>query len=323
MGELPNRLFALMDLLRGHGTLSASALARHLGVSERTIRRDVERLQSLEVGVQTTPGRRGGIALTHGALLPTLRFTENEALALALGLQAVRQEEDSAVAKAAGSAIRRLEQVLGEQMRAQLGALMGTIQTPTRIQTGQLQGDVTLGLARAIQGGKTLEVRYRSRENLTTDRRFDPYGVVHLIDRWYTVGYCHLRQAVRTFRLDRLSILSITAEHFEVPRGFDALRAVSETLAQAPFADSVRCRVRLETDAEKASHLIPPAVAMIESLPNGVLLTALARPDQLEQVALHLLGLPWRMEILEPVALKEAFKQLGKRATSLSRGAVF
>ena len=89
---LPKRLFDLVEELQGRGLRTSAELARRLGVSERTVRRDIGRLIELDLPVETQPGRNGGVSLPAGALLPAVRFTDDELLALATDLRDAEQQ---------------------------------------------------------------------------------------------------------------------------------------------------------------------------------------------------------------------------------------
>lgn len=114
MVPLPERLFTLLDLLQSHRRLKVGDLAARLDVDERTVRRDVVRLQSLGIPVEVVRGRGGGLELPPGTLLPALRFTDDEALALGLGLTLVARVPGLTLEHAAERALHRLEQVLSE-----------------------------------------------------------------------------------------------------------------------------------------------------------------------------------------------------------------
>lgn len=313
----------MVDLLRGNAQLTTQALAEHFGVSERTIRRDLARLQDLEVEVETLPGRGGGVSLSRGSgsLLPALRFTDNEALVLALGLKQAQRTKEPKLAKAAESAFKRLEHVLSESLGERIDAVLQTLETEGEpLKLDKIASRTMLDVSQAVQQKERLEVRYRSRESGFTYRKLDPYGVVYLNNNWYVAGYCHLRKDVRTFRLDRLEILTTTGETFKPPKNFNAFTTISESLAQAPFPGSVPCRVLLQTNLAEASKHIPAYVAMLEPQQDGVMLTVMAHPEWFWRVAVYLLELPFAIKVLEPESLKDALETLAKRTKLLARG---
>jgi predicted DNA-binding transcriptional regulator YafY len=323
MNGLTDRLFAMVDLLRGQKQLTTQALAEHFGVSERTIRRDLTRLQDLEVEVETLPGRGGGVTLGRGSLLPALRFTDDEALVLALGLKQAQRTQKPKLAKAAESAFKRLEHVLSESLGERIDSVLQTLETETSnaaLRIDKVESRTMLDISQAVQGCERLEVRYHSHGSGFTYRNLDPYGIVYLNNNWYVAGYCHLRKDVRTFRLDRLEILKPTGETFKPPKNFNAFKTISESLAQAQFPGSVPCRVLLQTNLAEASKYIPAYVATLEPQQEGVMLTVMAHPEWFGRVAVYLLEFPFPVKVLEPDGLKEELETLAKRARKLARG---
>jgi predicted DNA-binding transcriptional regulator YafY len=324
MNGLTDRLFAIVDLLRGNAQLTTQALAEHFGVSERTIRRDLARLQDLEVEVETLPGRGGGVALSKGSgsLLPALRFTDDEALVLALGLKQAQRTKNSKLAKAAESAFKRLEHVLSESLGERIDAVLQTLGSGSAepLAIGKIESRTMLDVSQAVQGRERLETRYRSHASGFTYRKLDPYGIVYLNNNWYVAGYCHLRKDVRTFRLDRLEILKPTGETFIPPKNFDAFKTISSSLAQAQFPGSVLCRVWVQAELTEASKYIPAYVAMLEPQEDGVMLSIMAHPEWFWRVALYLLEFPFPIKVIEPEGLKENLETLAKRAKNLARG---
>jgi predicted DNA-binding transcriptional regulator YafY len=324
MNGLTDRLFAMVDLLRGNAQLTTQALAEHFGVSERTIRRDLTRLQDLEVEVETLPGRGGGVALSRssGSLLPALRFTDDEALVLALGLKQAQRTQEPRLAKAAESAFKRLEHVLSESLSERIEAVLQTLgsEATGALEVGKIESHTMLDISQAVQQRERLEVRYRSRGSGFTYRNLDPYGIVYLNNYWYVAGYCHLRKDVRTFRLDRLEIVRTTEETFEPPKNFDAFKTISDSIAQAPFPGSVPCRVWLQTNLAEASKNIPAYAALLEPSKDGVMLTVQARSEWFWRVALYLVEFPFPVKVIEPDGLKEVLETLAKRAKKLAQG---
>lgn len=237
-----------------------------------------------------------------------MRFTDDEALVLALGLKRAQRTENPQLAKAAESALNRLEAVL-----------QVTAETAPELDTG-LTSSTLLDVAEAVQRRRRLEVRYRSRRGGFTYRKLDPYGVVHVNQHWYVTSYCHLREDTRVFRLDRLEVLHVSDESFVVPKAFDALSVVSSSLAQAPFPGSVICRIWLNATPEEVSRNIPGYAATFEPQDTGVILSVVAHPDWFDQVVWYLLDFPAAIKVIEPPALQEAFATLSRRAETLSRG---
>lgn len=320
MESLTGRLFKLVDLLQGTQRLTTKALAQRLGVSERTVSRDIGRLQSLELPVEVTPGRRGGVSLAPGALLPALRFTDDEALALGYGLLLARRAKSVALGRATRSASERLSNVLGDRSRQRLEALTDALTElpPTGENTEAVTSSVIFDLAEAVKTKRQVELSYRSRRGEITGRSLDPYGMVQLERFWYVAGYCHLRREVRIFRLDRIRRLDLTELSFDALEAFDALKLIGDGIAETPLPGTVTCRVKLHCSLAEASLVIPTVTVMLEPLDQGVLMSTHYPRETLERLALQLLEFPFGVEVLEPIGLQDALGTIASRALRLA-----
>lgn len=303
--------------------MTAGAIAAELSVSERTVRRDLLRIAELDVPITVTPGRGGGVSIEPGALLAPLRFTDAELLALLLGTRSIARTGDAALSAAAERALERLEGVLTPRARARAHALHeALVPAPRPSDAWRPRAPDTervLELAEAVQGRRRVRIRYGAPNGAETARLVDPYGLVRL-GHWYVAAYCHLRDDVRTFRIDRIRACERTDASFAPPPGFDAFAVVARAIAEAPVAGSVVCRVRLLVDIETARAHLPPDAVVLEPVEGGVLLSVRALPDDLERIAVHLLRLRFPIEPLGPDALFDAMRRVGDRALRLAGG---
>lgn len=317
-GSLPGRLFALAEMLQGRGRTTVPELAARLGVSERTVRRDLLRLQDLGLPVDTYPGRGGGVSLPAGALLPALRFTDDELLALAVGLKRAADAGDPNLSRAARRGLERLEAVLTPATRERFLALQEALVPvdESKAWAVPVPSERILELVEAAHGGRRLEITHQ-RDGSFMRRIVDPYGVVR-IGAWYLVAWCHLRGDVRTFRIDRVGAVRVTQESFVRPAGFDTYRAAASAIAMAPGHGEVLCRAWLDTDLGSASSMVPLTAVVLEALPGGVRLTARTRPDDLERIVFHLLRLPCAVRIEGPPELLAAARAVAGRAGELT-----
>jgi len=316
---LPKRLFDLVEALQGRGLRTAPELARQLGVSERTVRRDIGRLLDLDLPVETQPGRNGGVSLPAGALLPAVRFTDDELLALVVGLKATASDSDEILERAANRALERLETVLSPGTRDRVRALQDSLAP------GQLEPDRAvpapsehvIALAEASHKGARLEIDYRSGDAIT-QRKIDPYGLAKL-GPWYVVAYCHLRQDMRTFRIDRIRSITPTLERFVKPEGFDAHRHVGSAIAMAPGQGNIICHALLKTDIQTASRQVALSSMLLEPGDDGVKLTVRTNFYGLDWVVHQLLRVRFEVQIVGPQELKQAAKRLAERLLAFSR----
>lgn len=320
MNGLTGRLLKLSDLLQSHKRLTTEELAERLGVSKRTVRRDLVRLQELELNVEVTPGRGGGVTLQPGALLPALRFTDDEALALGFGLLLAGRAEGVALGQAPESAFKRLGGVLGERLKGRLEALARVLREPPAEQREAVPvaSSLIFDLSEAAASRRRVELSYRASRGEITERRVDPYGLVHLGRYWYLTGFCHLRRDVRVFRLDRVRRAQTTEATFVAPINFDALGVVSRALAGTSFPGAVTCEVLLDCSLVEASRLIPEAAVTLEPEDAGVLLRVHVLPERLGEIGLYLLSFPFDVRVLGPQPLREALLRLSQRAAALA-----
>ncbi len=310
---LPKRLFDLVEALQGRGVRTTAELASQLGVSERTVRRDIARLMELDLPVETQQGRGGGVSLPAGALLPAVRFTDDELLALVVGLKAAVAGADETLGRAAERALQRLETVMSpgtrERVRALQEALAPGLADADRAVPAPSQH--VIALAEASHRGGRVEIGYRSGDEIT-ERRIDPYGLAKL-GPWYVVAYCHLRRDMRTFRVDRIRWIRPTPERFVRPEGFDAFRYVGAAIAMAPVFGDVVCRALLYTDIQTASRNMSLATMLLEPVEEGVRLTVRTDRYGLQWVLRQLLALRFRVRIEGPPELEEAARQMAAR----------
>jgi predicted DNA-binding transcriptional regulator YafY len=321
VNDLVKRLFALVDLLQSHGQTTTPELARALAVSERTVQRDLVRLQALDIAVESAPGRTGGVSLEPGSLLSPLRFTEDELLALGLGIKLVARLRDATLERAASGASKRLEQVLTARTAAQLEALSKALafEPAKGLRRSSVRSLALLELSEATHKGLTLELRYASPKRAESRRAVDPYGLAQLYGNWYLVGYCHLRLELRTFRVDRIRSFEPLGT-FSRPEGFDTYGETVRSLNRAPLENVELCKVRLSATMDEASERLPSFEALLEPGIDGVLLSSAVPVEYLDSFALKLLDVPGSLEILETPALRKAFVAVGERALLFAQG---
>ncbi|MFG3699287.1 helix-turn-helix transcriptional regulator [Micromonospora sp. NPDC047620] len=305
------RVLGMLELLQSHHRLTGAELARRLSVDERTVRRYAATLAELGIPVAAERGRHGGYRLRPGYKLPPLMLTDDEAVAVLLGLVAAERlglgTEEPATATALAKIRRVLPSALGDRLAAVQEHLGFTLRHPTaeaRPATGTL---LTLGAA--ARHRRRVRLDYRSWSGAASRRQLDPYGLVFHAGRWYVTGHDHLRGEVRTFRLDRIGEVETGTETFVVPDGFDPVAQVTRSLAGVPYAHDVE--VLLETDLATARRRVPPSVAELTESTDGVLLRA--RAENLDGMAQLLAGLGWPFTVLSPDALRTAVTEHARR----------
>jgi len=217
-----DRLFQLVNLLRKRRAVTAAELARHLEVSLRTVYRDVQDLILSGVPIDGEAGV--GYRLRPGFDLPPLMFTLEEVIALRVGARLVQTWADAGLAKAAASALPRLEAVLPEPIRQQ--SADPPIFAPDFMVSPDLR-ETLRQIRAAIQDRRYLHLTYADGKGHPTERRIQPLGLFFWGATWTLGGWCELRQGFRSFRVDRVKVLRVLEDHFETTDG----RTLSDLIA--------------------------------------------------------------------------------------------
>jgi len=306
----------MLDLLQSHQRLTGVELARRLEVNVRTARRYVEMLQDLGIPAEAERGRYGAYHLRPDFKLPPLMFSEDEALAVTLGLLAVRRLGLAVAAPAAEGALAKVDQVLPAGLRAQVRAVQETLVLHLGGPRMPPLSATVLALSTAAGQARRVRLRYRAWNGEESERTIDPYGVVYHAGIWYAAGHCHLRGALRVFRLDRVLAADVSdaPERFTRPAGFDSLNVVLCSLAAAPRAWPVV--VLLSTTLAEALRYIPPSLAALEETPDGVVMRC--STDDLDWIAGILAGLQCDIVVQEPAELRAALQRLAARLLQMA-----
>ncbi|WFE92682.1 WYL domain-containing protein [Micromonospora sp. WMMD987] len=201
------RLLALLSLLQTRRDWSGTVLAERLGISLRTVRRDVDRLRELGYPVAAVKGPDGGYRLDAGTELPPLLFDDEQAVALTVALQVAATGADGALADAAARALHTVRQVLPIRLRQRVGALSVTaVARPAGTAAEPVDGGVLLALGAAVHAREILRFDYGTDRPAGPARHAEPHHVVTWDGRWYLVAWDLDRADWRTFRVDRITL---------------------------------------------------------------------------------------------------------------------
>jgi len=309
------RVLTVLELLQSRQRISGPELATRLEVDTRTVRRYITMLQDLGVPVEAERGRYGSYRLRPGFKLPPLMFTDDEALALTLGLLAARKMGLTVAAPAVEGALAKVERVLPATLRQRVQAIQETLVFDFTPSSTVPNNEVVVTLCAAAQQGKRVWMRYRNWDaSEETERAVDPYGLVYRSGFWYMVAYCHLRTELRTFRLDRIVNTEMREESFTRPSNFDSLAHVLQSIPNTPATWLID--VLLETTLEHAKRVVPPALAILEECNEGV--TFRCYVHDLDWMAYVLLGLGCPLIVRQPPELRDALRRLAQEATKLA-----
>jgi len=209
-----DRLFQIVQYLRGGRLVTAANLAEWLEVSERTIYRDITDLQSSGVPIEGEAGV--GYLMRDGYDLPPLMFTRDEIVALVAGARLIRAWGGASIARAAEEALVKIETVLPDQERQRASEVQ--IHAMATGMTDDVRATIDT-VEKAIEKRQRLSLIYRDVENQTTDRVIRPLGLWFWGKVWTLVAWCELRDDFRMFRLDRIDENKPAGEQFKVERG--------------------------------------------------------------------------------------------------------
>lgn len=304
MDKPTTRVLAVLELLQTHGSLAGPELARRVGVDGRTLRRYIAALEELGIPITAERGRHGGYALVAGFKLPPMMFTDDEALALSLGLLAARSLGLAGAAPAVSSAQAKLERVMPVGLKSRVRAIDEAVALDLTRGAAVDDNAALTTLSAAAQARERVHLVYRDGQGQETERDFDPYGLAWRGGRWYVVGYCHLRAGERSFRLDRVQAVQALSKGFHRPENFDAIQHLTRSIATLPRVHAIE--VWLEADLATARREMFETLGVLEPAEKGTLLFAQA--DDLAWFARELSRLPFAFEIRHPAALIEALR---------------
>jgi predicted DNA-binding transcriptional regulator YafY len=319
MPTTTSRLLTLLSLLQARRDWPGAVLAERLGISHRTVRRDVDRLREMGYSIRATMGPDGGYRLDAGTELPPLLFDDDQAIALAVALQAATLS-GVGIEEAAVRALTTVRQVMPSRLRHRLDGLeFTTISTrPGDGVPDSVSPGVIIALSSAVRAHVVLRMDYTSRhsnaETVPAPRRVEPHHLVTSHGRWYLVAWDLERDDWRIFRADRITPHSPTGPRFsprEIPGG-DVTAFVSARFKGSDQGDRWPCNGKVILD-RPASYVLPFAGdGIVEDLgPNQCSLEV----GSWSWIALaaSLNRFDTDIEVIHPPELTEAFAQLAAR----------
>ncbi|GAA3164077.1 YafY family protein [Planomonospora alba] len=269
-----SRLLRLLSLLQTPREWPGSELAGRLGVSRRTVRRDIERLRTLGYPVEATMGAAGGYRLVAGTAMPPLLLDDEEAVAITIGLSTATRHPVRGIEEASVRALAKLEQVLPVRLRHRVRSLGGATVPLPGAPVPEVDPAQLTTLATAAANRERVRFTYRAHDGSAGTRLVDPHRLVATERKWYLLGHDRDRDDWRIFRIDRITGLHATGARI-APRDLpseDAAAYVAEKLyslastyeaivtLHAPVTEAITslgevtrigegaCRVRMHSD---------------------------------------------------------------------------
>jgi predicted DNA-binding transcriptional regulator YafY len=290
------RVLSLLELLQSGGVRTVAELADRLDVDERTVRRYVDHLLDLDVPVESVRGRYGGYRLAPGYRMPPLMLSDDEALAVLLGLVASRRTGlVTTTGTASETAAAKIRRVLPERLARRLDAVLGSLAftTPPDEAPAPDTG-VLLSIADAVRHRRPVSIRYTAADGRRSERTLHPYGLVVHSGRWYVTGADPGVGEDRTFRLDRIADARTLPGSFEPPAGLDPVQHVLSGLATTPYRHEVT--LSIQGTIEQIRARLPASVAIVQELPTAG--GADLQTERWFRVELHAERLDWLPPLL-------------------------
>ncbi|MGY2874092.1 putative DNA-binding transcriptional regulator YafY [Marmoricola sp. URHA0025 HA25] len=304
-----SRMLELLSLLQTHRYWAGAELAGRLEVSERTLRRDIERIRDLGYPVDAVRGVAGGYQLRAGGTLPPLLLTDEEAVAIAVGLRSAASGAVQGLEETAVQSLTKVLSLMPPRLRQRMDALAAeTIPAPMR--GPSIDATTLTTLAQGCRDDEVLEFDYTAREAETTHRRVEPHRLVSLGQRWYLVAFDRDRDDWRSFRVDRISDAALAGRRFsghELPAA-DALEFVRSGFQQIPRRYDVRVLIRASKDTVSA---VTGRWAELTEVDRGTLMEM--PTDDLFWPLAVLAAIDAEFEVESPAELREQVSKVGAR----------
>jgi predicted DNA-binding transcriptional regulator YafY len=311
--DTPARLLQLLSLLQTPREWPGGELAERLGVSRRTVRRDVDRLRELGYPVQATMGADGGYRLVAGKAMPPLVLDDEEAVAIAVGLRAGAGHAVAGVDEASVRALAKLEQVLPARLRHRVSTLQAATTPLTSGDGASIAPETLTVMASTVAGRERLRFAYRAKDGSESRRLTEPYRLVSTGRRWYLVAYDLNRDDWRTFRVDRVSDPFATGARFtprELPTG-----SAAEYLRQSIHGrqDAYEYEVEFAESVDFVASRVPAWVGRPEPVGSGGCVVRGTSGGPTEWLAARLAMVGCDFVVRRPEELRTCVRELGGR----------
>ncbi|PJJ72202.1 putative DNA-binding transcriptional regulator YafY [Diaminobutyricimonas aerilata] len=301
------RRLETLALLQSHPGVSAPRLARMLGVTERTARRDVAHLRELGYRIDAEAGPAGGYRLAHGSTMPPLLLDADEVAAVALGLRTAATADG--LETAAVTALAKLTQVVPARWRSRLDAFVDVQAAAPPPRCPGL--DVLVATALACRAEEALRIRHRRSDTApAVPIDVQPHRLVAVRRRWYLVAAPRNADQWHVYALDRVdSVQPLTARLPAPEAPLDATALVIDTLANGPWR--YRIRVAVHTSGDLVRERVDPAVATVVNGEDDECELRFST-DDLDWAARWIAHLEFDIDVIEPAALTERLRALGR-----------
>ncbi len=317
MTDTTGRVLQLLGLLQSRAMWTGPELAERLGVTTRSVRRDVERLRRLGYPVRASTGVGGGYQLGAGGKLPPLLLDPEEAVAVTVSLRLAAGGSVSGVEESALRALAKLDQVLPASLRGEVEAISQAVAVVEGVNV-PVDARLLSTVARACRDRVLLDFAYRARDGATSERRVEPYRVVAMGRRWYLLAYDLARADWRSFRLDRVEVdrVHATTFRFAAREAPDPVDYVRDSVIRSPYRHVAR--LRLHAPLDDVAARVPQNAGTLTDLGDGTCELETGA-ETLDYLAIEMLWLGVDLEIIDPPELRDRARVLADRLRSAAK----
>jgi len=307
------RVLSVLEWLQSSTAVSGPELAERLETDVRTVRRYIQKLQDVGIPIESIPGRFGGYTLRPGYRLPPLIFSEDETMAVILGLVGSPWLRLSLPKDSVESALSKITRVLPQTTWDRVQSLSAVSILGLDPGGPQVPPATLLRLSGAVENQRCVSLDYRSQTS--TSRIVEPYSLGGFQGHWYMVGFCRLRKAMRLFRLDRVASFEVLETSFERPKDF------SMDVYMKAGLESQRWKIHLWFDAaENDIRRLLGKVGQVTPVDGGHEYRGAS--DDLNYTAQTLLFSEISFRVLGPPELKQTLSRLAEKARQAAEGLV-
>lgn len=312
MTDPTTRALRLLGLFQARALWTSEELADRLGVTTRSIRRDVERLRELGYPVRASSGSGGGYQLGAGGALPPLLLAEDEAVAIAVCLRLAAGGTVAGVSESAVRTLAKLDQVMPARAREQVAAIHGTTVTVGAARA-VVDPQVLMAASRACRDRVHATITYVDRQRQETERRIEPTSLVAVTSRWYLLAFDLDKDDWRSFRLDRVQQITVGTlpnRPREVP---DPASYITRSVTRSPYRHVMTARVRMSL--EELRERVSPLTGETKDLGDGWCELVMGG-ETLDYLTAELVMLGTDSEVLDPPELVEHLEVVKERLVS-------
>ncbi|WP_374453984.1 helix-turn-helix transcriptional regulator [Nocardioides sp.] len=303
------RALRALDMLQGRPGITAAELAQRLGVTERAARRYVAILREADIPVESTRGPYGGYTLGRGLRLPPLVFSATEALGLvmaALDSQHAVADPDDPV----GSALGKILRVLPTNVARQAVTMRETARTVPERSSVKPDPTVTSDLVAAVAAQRQVRLGYRTAAGNARTFEVDPWSVVVRYGRWYLLCHSHHADALRTFRIDRITEVALLEETFELPTDLDPAAELEANLGKGWEHET---HVVFDLPIAEVRPWIRPTLGDLRERPDGGCELVGSTSNPQAYAGEWLAGVPFAFTVVGGEELRAAVRAVGER----------